>query len=455
MKKEKGVLEKIYEWDYFPFIFMFLVYFIGHCILFRWIGDDVSCVAGYSEGSLLGHLQNVLIPNSWTSRILINYVIAPLIFRMASYSAIWWCVVDSFFWVLIELSIFKIIYRLFGIRNRNTISIIAGVLLSYPLIEMCSAGWIATTCSYLWTTSIGIWVLSNYIEGLFVHKAWWKYIIYCIALVFAVNIEGGAIFFSILFIVLLLMEVFNKKIRWGTVCCAIISVGGICWHYFSAGNQKRVLSEIAYNFKNYAMLSFVDRLELTVSRFIFNYILNYNTIFIIFSIFLLMAVRERCKDTFYRIVGAIPFIITVLFGVVGKLGLYSELAIGGSLSKEGAITVDNYNHFSSYISVVLGIIVCLCILISFYVILNQYNHVILAASIFLGGLGSWMVMIFSPTIWASCARPFTTLNFVFLGLTIWLASLVSNTKEKNKKIVQCIVWAFALCNIFNGLYIKY
>lgn len=455
MEKEKGILEKIYNWYYFPFLLMFVVYIIGHCILFRWIGDDVPCVVDYNEGSLLSHLQNVFVPNSWTSRVLVNYVIAPLIFRMASHSVMYWCIIDSFFWILTELSFLKIVYRLFGIKSRSAISIIIGVLLSYPFIELCSAGWIATTCSYFWTASIGIWFLSNYIEGLFVHKAWWKYIIYCIGLIFAVNIEGGAIFFSILFIVIFLIEAFNKKIRYATIGYTLVSIGGICWHYFSVENQQRVLSEIAYNFKNYAMLSFVDRMELAVSRFTFNYILNYNTIFIIFSVFLLMAVMERCTDNFYRIVGAIPFIITVLFGVVGKLGLYSELAIGESLAKEGAITVDNYNHFSSYISVVLGIVVCLCILISFYVILDQYNHVILVASTFLGGLASWMVMIFSPTIWASCARPFTTLNFVFLGLAIWLASFVSKTKERNEKIVQCIVWALALCNIFNGLYIKY
>lgn len=235
----------------------------------------------------------------------------------------------------------------------------------------------------------------------------------------------------------------------------IVSIGSVCWHYFSAGNQQRALSEIERCFKNYAMLGFIDRLELAVSRCTFHYILSYNQIFIIFSIFLLMAVMGKCKDNFYRIVGAIPFIVTVLFGIVGKLDLYTFLAIGGSLSKEGAITVDNYNNLLSYVPVALGIVVYLCICISFYVILNQYNHVILAIGTFLGGLASWMVMTFSPTIWASWLRPFTTLNFVFLGLTIWLAILVSRTKLKNERVVQCIVWIFALCNVFNGLCIKY
>ena len=64
-------------------------------------------------------------------------------------------------------------------------------------------------------------------------------------------------------------------------------------------------------------------------------------------------------------------------------------------------------------------------------------------------------MIFSPTVYAFSTRPFTTLNFVFLGLIIWLAVLVSRTKLKNERVVQCIVWIFALCNVFNGLCIKY
>lgn len=127
------------------------------------------------------------------------------------------------------------------------------------------------------------------------------------------------------------------------VCYMIISIGSICWHYFSTGNRQRTLSEI--------VLGFIDRLELAVSKCIFYYILNYNHIFIIFSILLFMAVMIKCKDSFYWIVGAFPFITAVLFGVVGKLGLYDYLAIGSSLSKKGAITVENFNNYPSYVPI--------------------------------------------------------------------------------------------------------
>lgn len=450
MKKLDKIINKIYDWKYSPFLCLYIMFVLIHCVIYSLFGDDINNMASLSERTLSDYIDDFFSISNWSSRILTDRILGPVCYFMViKGSALCWCIVDSFFITLIGISFYKMVKRLWGIDNRNISFTICGLLLSYPLWELSSAGWLATTCSYLWPLALGIWFLSNYIEGMFVRKSWLQYIGYSFGLLFMINMEGGSVFACMLFLGIFISEFLNKKICYTTLCFVIISMGGVCFHLFSTGNANRVLVEETVWFKNYHMLSFVDKLELTINRCTFNYILNYNTIFIIFSVFLYLAVRGKCKDEFYRIIGAIPLVITFLFAIVGKMGIYDNLMLGNSLSQEGAITIYNYDNLSSYISTLLGVVTFLCILISLYVILEKYTHLIIAVFVLGGGIASWMIMIFSPTIWASGSRPFTTLNFVFLGFAAWFASIVIETTTLNERTLQAIIWFFALSNVFN------
>ncbi|MDP4089336.1 MAG: hypothetical protein Q8930_08735 [Bacillota bacterium] len=90
-----------------------------------------------------------------------------------------------------------------------------------------------------------------------------------------------------------------------------------------------------------------------------------------------------------------------------------------SLKEHGTVPV---------VDIVLALIF-FAILISLYLIFENKRYSILAVFIILLGLGSRMVMGFSPTIWASNTRTFIFMYFAFITCAVILYKVILDSKE--------------------------
>ena len=287
-------------------------------------------------------------------------------------------------------------------------------------------------------------------------KIWYcvlRYLLVILGIMYATNIEGMSVLFFFIFACIYIYK-YNAKenknttlVLWGVCTCSIF------WHLCSTGNANRAISETAHWFPNYGMLNVVDRVELAFSRLCYEFIFNYNTVSFTLAILLFLIVFLKCNDRFYKTIGAIPLATMFIFSIISKLGIYSDLSnINYMLTYEGVITVGNFNKIRSYLPIMLGIIVCVSIIISAYIVTEKsLQSFIIVVIILLGGVASWMIMIFSPTIWASGERPFMGFYFVLISICTWSAYMLINSMCSFKKYNNLLygIWIIACTNILN------
>lgn len=96
------------------------------------------------------------------------------------------------------------------------------------------------------------------------------------------------------------------------------------------------------------------------------------------------------------------------------------------------------------VPVVIFIITAIIIIYNIYVLVENKYQKIIALSIFILGLGSRMIMGFSPTVWASGYRTFCIMfvSFIYIALIIFFAKntasnnnvlyVINNTKQKRR-----------------------
>ena len=118
--------------------------------------------------------------NTWSSRLIIESV---LIFLLACPNIIW-CVLDS---LIIMLIIYSIDYLF---KNNKKYILILLIILLYPLHEMKSAGWYATTLNYLWPLALGLFSFIP-IKNKLIEKKEKRYMypLYILSIIFACNQE--------------------------------------------------------------------------------------------------------------------------------------------------------------------------------------------------------------------------------------------------------------------------
>lgn len=449
--KKNSIIEKLYSCEAFPFICMFFIYIILHMIFFSWCGDDIR----FKDKESLDTWEVIIGQNLvWTSRMLVNAVVYILLVGLADFQPIilWGCL-DSFMLVLMAWSINKLFKLVYQYESRFFSWIILGNILIFPLRLESSAGWVWTTVSYIWPLAIGVWVFVNYIESLYMPKRKIKIILYSMAVIYSANIEGMSVLLFMAFFSVFLAGIIEKQIRYEGLYYSVLCIGSIIWHAFSPGNTSRLGIEIGTWFPNFEMMTFIDKVELAFSRCLYFFVYNYNSVFLLFSILLLAVTVKLYKDSFYRVISGLPLLVFCIFAIISKQELYSNLTYMQSLiTREGTITVYNFSDFISYVPIILGVIVCISIVITIYIInIENVKAFIVVMCILIGGLGSWMIMLFSPTIWGSGDRTFCDLYFIFIFLSIWLCHLLIKADKNMEKYIMWAIWILALTNCFDTI----
>lgn len=431
MKKKKLV-------NLLPFIIVFLLLIIFH-LYTKFMGDDLWFSRQLSKYSIIKFASHRY--NTWSSRFIIESVLITLTRLNINV----WRLINI---IMYMIGIFVSLY-LVNTKKDKYINIVACLLfLMYPLADLSTAGWAATTLNYLWCFSLGMLSfipLINYERNKKTNYA--GYIFSILGLLYATNQEQMcAIIFGFNFLYLIYKIFKHEKISKYNIFCLIISIAGLILILACPGNKIRALKETQKWFPEYTKYGVLQKTYLGIISMASILVSNKVVLFIFVSI-LSYATFIYSKKSFSKVLSVFTFFFVASITVFSKLLINtfpSIIYLSNTLNYQGIPSlVDKYALLPFIISVNL----ILCIIYMLLVVFKRKEP--LPIIIFLAGICSKLILGFSPTIFISGSRTafFLYMSLIIVSLYIVHKMYKDNKLNYNSKIV--IISVLFLFSLFN------
>lgn len=344
-----------------------------------------------------------------------------------------WRVLNPFILIVLALILSKFLY----VGNNTKMKVAICIAIIYPAMIVVDAGFIATTLNYLWTVTFGLlcllplWKTINNIEVKLYEK-----ILLLPFLFYATNMQQMAVVLVVIFLIGYVYSTKKKKNRIYTLLQLIISVLCTLFSFFinTFGDNSRMIRETGRYFPDFSGLNLFEKFELGFSSTFYCLIMELHfgwIAFTIFTIFLVYLVFKNSKKAVDRLQVCFPLLCSsygLLRTLFSSVFLVLENYIPGDV-KNYKMTKATYS-FELFADLVYLLII-VCILYSLWILLKNMVKYLIATSIFFIGLGTRILMGFSPTVWASGHRTFF---IMFLSLIMIVIIIVNDSFDYLKYI---------------------
>lgn len=371
---------------------------------------------------------------TWTSRFLIEYVLCGVL------------KISKYLWILIEALMVTLagysISKLFIKENKNECNLmLVFMILVFPITVMNGAGWAATTVNYMWPLATCLFAIVP------IRKIWdgekikfWEYPLYIIALVFAGNAEQTcAILFGTYLLFTILMIIKNKKIHPFMIIQTILIIASLIFILTCPGNSVRTESEIVEYFKDFEMLTFLDKIGLGFTSTMGLIVEKANIVFLMMCITIAVYVFTNYKEKLYRIVAIIPIcsMFVTCFSMYSTNLIFPYFAgFRGLLTEEQVmLTAANSNNLLYTIPFMFATVNFICVIMSLLLIFKNLKNNI-GLLVFLVGLASRLIIAFSPTVFLSGERTMLFFDFSMIIVTLLVWQEMSKKNDKSDKKIQ-------------------
>lgn len=314
------------------------------------------------------------------------------------------------------------------------------MILMYPFNAMNGSGWATTTIVYMWSLATCLFALIP------IRKIWdgekikyWEYPLYTISLIFAANQEqtcsilcGSYILFSIFMIIK------NKKIHPYMIIQSLFAIASIIFILTCPGNYIRSQQEVGDLFKDFEMLSFLDKVSLGLTSTMGLIIKKRNLVYTMLSLLSVIYIFSNYKEKIFRVVAVIPFLSILLLGIaapiVNQVFPFFNSFRNFIVREEIMLTAANCNNLLNIVPVVFACINFICLALSILLIFKNLKNNI-AILVFLVGLASKIIIGFSPTVFSSVERStiFFEFSMIIVMLLIW-QELIKKTDKNDLKV---------------------
>lgn len=352
--------------------------------------------------------------NAWSSRVIIEGLLS-----IVSRNVFIWRVLDSLVIVLLVFSIDK----LFGLSSKkNGYLIVMFLFFLYPFADMSEAGFCATTMNYLWPLAFmlfGFIPFRNIIYQENTNKLLYPF--YVLSLVYACNHEQCVCIIFVVSLVFLIYGIKKKIKNWYSLLVFLMALTGLIFILTCPGNAARNISETATWYPNYVNANFGDKFYLAVASTI-SIMLSNGFVLFLFSYVLskVASVKGNLFDKFLS--KGILFMLLL----VNVFHLYAII-----FNKQYLIFnyVTNETHplnlsFKCLVFLGIGLGLFFSFLYLIYKLFDDDKYFCILV-LFLG-LGTRVIMGFTPTIFASGSR---TLIFLYFSLIILMIFWFTRYKD--------------------------
>ncbi|MGN2368649.1 hypothetical protein ACTFJW_01120 [Clostridium cagae] len=428
-EKIKNIIsKKIVNKDRLPFIVLIGIFILIHIKMNINFGDDLVYRTQFStpwEGM-------VSFYKTWASPSLLSLIqfylvrLPDIVFKICNI-------------LMILLSAYSISKITKDKEAKYTNWIIVFFIILYPFMQMATAGWIVTSVSYIFPTAFGLYsfVYLRYIlDGKKISKL--NYCLFFISLILGLGqLQMACIIFGIYFVLNIFFAI-NKRVYKFAIFQNIIAFLFCIYHATAPGNMNRSIHETATWFSDFGMISTVNKIKLGFTSTLGNLTLSSNIFFLCFVFLLVVGVYYKYNDVLYRLISLIPLLALMIFGMFKSIfkDIFPDLVNLMNNGSNDFLQINAYNFYSkiNYLTIILGVIIVGCILISMYLIFENTLKMLIVEIIFLAGFNSRMIMSFSPTIYASSTRTFIFLYFSIILCAVFIFNQISkNTTEKKQK----------------------
>lgn len=185
---------------------------------------------------------------------------------------------------------------------------------SYPFMHVGSAGWICTTLNYLWplaTLLYALVVAKRRSKGLEIGVV--RYILAFVCIIFTANCEMPATVLVMVFALVLLYGIREKRSIWYEISAVVIGIAGVVFALSAPGNDERTAMEAANWMPEFFDLSIFEKARLC-SVFVFeHYVAIPDVIFFLFALVLVFAGVRKKNKWWENGIAILPLGIDVLF----------------------------------------------------------------------------------------------------------------------------------------------
>lgn len=286
----------------------------------------------------------------------------------------------------------------------------------YPMQELNNAGWGATTINYLWPM---VFCLPSFIADKKVidkQKLCKKFQFFSIiTLLIGIDVEFAWTFSFIMTIMTFGLIRNQKDILLYYFCKIFILIVAFFKIILCPGNSVRFFSEVSSWFPDFLTLSIFDKIYLgTVSTA--SYLLGRsNLIFGIIVILFLYLSIKTIKSHFFKC-----YVMMLLLFKIVSINAANQDNIWSVIHGGVRITIMNATGLANYLSFILSGLVLIGIIVLLLILYGRCRKTYYLSIWYLGGLGARIIMIFSPTLYASSFRTFLPLDISLIGIAIVL-----------------------------------
>ncbi len=311
----------------------------------------------------------------------------------------------------------------FKLKAKETVVLF--ICLMFPTMIIVDAGFIATTVNYLWAITFGIISIIPLKQALKNERIKWYMVLLTYPLIlYATNMQQMAVVLVVIFFSGNLYLLINKKFNLFLLFQFIVAAGGLVWSFClnMFGENNRMIRETARYFPLFGELNLLEKIELGFSSTFYSLTMNPHFAvvgFLAFTVFLSIMVLKRKNNWMKIIVSLIPPVFTVIMCILKLIPgstVYSIITGGMQYYRmEKAIY-----SFKPVTDLIFIFLIC-CILYSLYCAFSKKRDFCISFFVLCIGLGTRIIMGFSPTVWASGHRTFCVMfiTFVIVGFLVY------------------------------------
>lgn len=452
VKRFKNKITSHPDWQIFV-----ISLFFGIIVSFGKIAADDAVIYGNVGASLRDWVKWAIDQYyTWSSRQLVNFVWAVV---LRSGRIVWFLYMSVSMFVML-----KALKLLFGDSNKRVELYAIAIMMLFPFGVLSTAGWIATTVSYFGPQAFAVMSLVP-IKKIFKGESMksWQFLLFCLCLLYGANAEQMCVVllgcYGVASIYLIIRE---KKYDWRMGVLTVLTISSLVYTMTCPGNWTRDDSETAYWFPTYGMLDTIDKADIGLSTTLRWMFLGGQTFIILTCIMMTCAIWKKYKEPLFRFISLIPsgavLALGIFPGILSSIFPYLGYAVA-DVNYYGEFTADVSQMWKGMIHFMMLLAIVACICVEIFLLNDTVDGIVLDMTLAVMAVASRAMMGFSPTVYASNERTYTSLIFCMVVLSVHVYSQniacespEGETSTSIRNIEKYILWGLIVIGFLHLMY---
>ncbi|KAI4448528.1 hypothetical protein C823_003048 [Eubacterium plexicaudatum ASF492] len=329
-------------------------------------------------------------------------------------------------------------------RAEKTVFIMSAVCI-FPFSIMSTAGWIATTHTYLWIVPAGLYVILTIKKIGEMQKISVKqYLLSGLSFLIAMDVEVGVVAMFIILLGYSALQIWNRRKNVYVYILTVVSLLRIIFDVFWQGNATRYQSDTLNYFPDHSMLDTFDKVVLGFSTSAYTIYKVYWIPLLLLTLMICFIVFENHEDLFGRIVVIISAAVAGIYPLAGfvseQFGSLYDVALGYN-AKYGLVSFSNYTKLNGYLLLLIWGMGLFCTTYGIFIIRREIKNAFIWIVYLIAGFASQFIMGFSATVYLSANR---TASWLFFAILICLIGIYMEWNPKHAKMKSMITYLAAI-----------